>query len=127
MFVFINLFGSAGWQELQVVTLIARNTPRQEDGVGVCVINDKLLAVLCVLVTDGIGWQSLRVPMNPAVQAKRYKMVLQGLKFKLPYKYKGWPVFQLSSSISILILIIFFYFFTDSMQGKKCCPTDLLS
>ncbi len=96
-------------------------------GVGVCEINDKLLAVLRVLVTDGIGWQSLRVPMNPAVQAKRYKMVLQGLKFKLPYKYKGWPVFQLSSSISILILIIFFYFFTDSMQGKKCCPTDLLS
>ena len=41
--IFTDLLGSAGWQELQVIPLIPRDTTRQEYRVGMGIVHQKLL------------------------------------------------------------------------------------
>ena len=75
-----NLLGGAGRQKLQIVALIPRNTPRQEDGINLSVLLDKFADVLLVLVSKSVSWAPLGVAVYPCLKANTLIVVLEGLK-----------------------------------------------
>ena len=70
----------AGGQQLQVVPLVARDTPGQQDGIGPGIHPHELQEVLPVLLRELVGWEPLGVAMHPADEAICEEVFLQGLE-----------------------------------------------
>ena len=78
-----NLLSGAGRQELEVIALVSRNTPRQEDGIDSSVFLDELADILFLVIRNCVGWAPFCIPVYPSLKARELVVVLEGLETPL--------------------------------------------
>ena len=62
----LYLLGCTGWQQLYGISLVSRNTTREEDSIFLSIIVEKSDQVLDLLYSEGMLWFSLAVAMHPS-------------------------------------------------------------
>ena len=75
-----NFLCGGGLQQLQVVSLVARNTPGQQDGIGPGVRLDKAYDAILLLLGEGVVWQPLAVAVLPCRQTANLVVILEALE-----------------------------------------------